>query len=160
MSLRFTVDPTFVSGHVKQPHALPKFDTLAEKRTYQDSLWESSKALEALLNKMGFSCSRATGFEAVHDFYMNDDVGEFRMLSFVIRNPKMATKKVLVQISEWLQTLDDDYSVFVSNEYDDSLELFMLIVLAGDVYGELEEPSTAKRLGFDPASKLIGPISE
>jgi len=155
----FTVNPRKVRSHTKSPHQLPQLKDECEEEIYQNELWEASKELESLLVSAGFSSSRVTTIDSEYDFYMNDDLGEFRMLSFEIKNPKMATKELLIKISRWLQSREPDYSVFVTNDYEDSLELFMLVVTQDIIFGELEDASTASRMGFDPQSKLIGPIS-
>jgi hypothetical protein len=155
----FKVDPSAVRRHVEFPHERPHFKDATDRKSYFDELWNSSKELENLLVNAGFSSSRATTIDGDFDFYMNDDLGEFRMLSFEIKNPKMASKEVLIKVSEWLQTREPDYSVFVTNEYEDSLELFLIIITRDTVFGELEERSTATNLGFDADSEWIGPIS-
>jgi hypothetical protein len=155
---KFVVDPDYVRRHVKAPHQQKTFKDNLERQTYIDQTWRASKELECLLVDAGFSSSRATTIDEEYDFYINDDVGDFRMLSFVIKNPKMATRELLVKIAGWLQTRESEYSVFVTNDYDASLELFMIVVLRDCIHGELENPLTASVLGFDSNSKLIRPI--
>ena len=158
MTPKFRIDPDSVRAHVRSPHIRPVFRSKTDEETYHVDLWNASKDLESLLVGSGYSSSRATNINDEFDFYMNDDIGEFRMLSFEIKNPKMATKALLVMIAEWLQTCNPDYSVFITNDYDASLELFMIVVTQEMVLGEFEERSTARALGFDSDSRLIGPI--
>lgn len=159
MTPNFIIDPDKVRFHAKSPHEPPQFNSNFDREKYQDDLWKASKELESLLVNAGFSSSRTTTIDDEYDFYMNDDIGQFRMLSFEINTPKMATKSLIIKIANWLQTKAPDYSVFITNEYDESLELFMIVVTQDTVWGEIEEHPTARVLGFDPNSPLIGPIS-
>lgn len=90
--------------------------------------------------------------------YQNEDVGLRRCIGVELLDRKMVRKDVLEGIAEYLAELPEEYYATISNDFDDSLELFLIAVTRHAVYGRFESIETARAFGFDPKDGDIGPI--
>jgi hypothetical protein len=160
MKPEFILDPEQVRQFARQPHEPIAFPDATSKRAYKNEIWAKYLEFEKYLARAGYTSNLGRPADDDFDFYLNQDVGIFRQISFEMTNRRMIGVELLQQIADFLQGLEDEYSVFISNEFDDAdLELFMIVVTRTKVYGAFETSRMAKRFGFDPAIGSIGPLS-
>lgn len=158
MNCLFEINPAKLRNHVKMPHSTPAFEDENSKSQLLSLISDAHDELEALICSEGFVSSHSPRNDETFDFYMNDDVGLFKMISLEIKTDEMVSRELLLRIFKWLKEYHDEFSVFITNEFDDSLELFFIVVTCNAILGEFESSTTAGKFGFDPNSPNIGPI--
>jgi hypothetical protein len=157
MSLQYIISKNEISKYWGSKEKHPTLSEEARKARLEE-VERTSRRLGDLLSSMGFISNKIAGTRGRYDFYQNHDVSLFRYIGFEMTDQKMMQKNVLESIAEFLKGLPEDYWVFISNDFDDSIELFFIVVTKDIVYGQFETEKSARLLGFDPKSGEIGPI--
>lgn len=158
MSPRFVISESAISRYWAPKEKLSGLWGDEEKKARRDEVYRTDRQLEELLLSIGFMSNRKAGLRNHFDFYQNEDTGWLRYIGFEMTDRKMIQKDVLEKIAGFLQKLQHEYCVRISNDFDDSIELFLIAVTKDTVYGQFETIETALAFGFDPTPGDIGTI--
>lgn len=155
MNYLLEINPEKIAEFDKQPHEPLSFSDSESIEKFED---EYSGVLDNLVNeldRLGYHRS-PSGYGG--DYYISDDHGPFRLIYVVILNPKMISRKLVDCIVSYIKGLDTEYMISVSNEFEQDLQVFNVVLTLEKGYGEFETGKIAEAFGFDPNSDLIGPI--
>lgn len=154
----FIIDPAQVSRLLLPPVPPLKFASESERNAFLERKGEEQERMDRLLVAQGFTSNLGKSLHAKTDFYLSYALGVNRQLVFAMMDRKMVSRRVLESLAALLAELKETDSIAISNEFEDSLELFFVGVTVGTVWGKFESRTTAASFGFDPASGPIGPI--
>lgn len=160
MKINLIIDPEQVSRLLRPPVPPLKFASVSDEKAFLERKWAEQNQLERFLLAQGFTSNLNKGKSPDDkvDVFLNHDLGVTRQLSFSMLDRRMVSKRVLESLAAFLGELKDTDSIAISNEFDDSLELFFVVITPGTIWGKFESGATAASFGFDPASGPIGPI--
>ena len=155
MSLEFILSNSEVSKYWGQQERVSGM-SVEERALRLEEVSGAYRKLRDFLSSLGFT--RETGLGEHYDYYQNEDVGLYRSVDFEITNPRMVRKDVLERVAEFLNGLPQEYCALISNDFEDSLEIFLIAVTKTAVYGRFETMEMARAFGFNPTEGEIGPI--
>jgi hypothetical protein len=156
MCLQFIIDPDELTRLQSAPFNPPAFDNQFSEADFDQEYWHAHTGLRNVLIGLGFSDS--TSANSRPDFSMNDDFSLSRFIGVEIYNHGLATRNTLHHIARFLCSLSQDYIVFLTCDFDDSTELFFVVVIRDKAIGQFEGADSAEAFGFDPTSEFIKPI--
>lgn len=145
----FIISEEKVELLAKKTHDEIKFNSEEEYNNFIEKVYGKLKELEEITHQLGYKSNlRVKSNCESYDVYFADGVSAFRFLSFEIMEKKMESKNLLLTISNWLLSLEEDYTVFITNEYEETLDFYMMIVKSDKIYGMFEDVNIATRFGF------------
>lgn len=151
MSLEFIINPPVLHELQSKPFNPPVFGDHFSEIDFDREYWQVHEGLKNVFAELGFNNSES-------DYCINEDFSLSRFIGVEIRNRLMVARTTVDRITGFLGRLEQSYIVFLTCDFDESTELFFVLVMHDKVIGQFEKRETARAFGFDETSGQIGPI--
>jgi hypothetical protein len=141
------INPDLVKEITSSPCNPPEYGVGFNEDDFANEYWSVHKRLESLLSALGYASQNAAAGGSI-DYYINMDYGDSRFIGLELHSRAMIEGQLLDAIWEFLENLPVAYTIAISCDFDENLELFSIVITPDGAVGSFEIARTAKCFGF------------